>query len=89
MESGDVLIMSGESRLFYHGVPRILPAMSQVWNSKNDSDLKINNKHFIKEIVDKLSDDVEWESFNSYINRARINMNVRQVLLPGQSKLCD
>ncbi|XP_065584536.1 nucleic acid dioxygenase ALKBH1-like [Artemia franciscana] len=31
LESGDVLIMSGESRLCYHGVPRILKSEKQTW----------------------------------------------------------
>ncbi|EEB13228.1 conserved hypothetical protein [Pediculus humanus corporis] len=50
----------------------------------NDSALPIlvesGDVLIMSEIVDKLSDDVEWEPFNSYINRARINMNVRQDL---------
>src|SRR5262249_4545522 len=36
LQSGDILIMSGESRRFYHGVPRILP------NSLPSSDVSMD-----------------------------------------------
>ncbi|ODM96327.1 ABC transporter G family member 23 [Orchesella cincta] len=32
LQSGDIAIMSGESRLSYHGVPKILPANSETWD---------------------------------------------------------
>lgn len=57
--SGDVVVMSGECRLAYHGVPRIF-----------SSDTKF----------DALSEEGSVdEAIASYLNKNRINMNVRQV----------
>ncbi|XP_036339718.1 nucleic acid dioxygenase ALKBH1 isoform X2 [Rhagoletis pomonella] len=33
LRSGDVLVMSGESRLFYHAVPRVMKARDEPWNN--------------------------------------------------------
>ncbi|XP_067011569.2 nucleic acid dioxygenase ALKBH1 [Anabrus simplex] len=38
LRSGDIVIMSGPSRLCYHGVPRILPAASCEWDKVLPSD---------------------------------------------------
>ena len=71
LRSGDVIVMSGNSRLRYHGVPKILYGESKPWK------LKENEKN-----VDK-----DWSEAEAYIAEARINLNIRQVLNPGQLNL--
>ncbi|XP_011862428.1 PREDICTED: alkylated DNA repair protein alkB homolog 1 isoform X2 [Vollenhovia emeryi] len=72
LRSGDVVIMSGSSRLRYHGVPRILPAFKAPWD--DDCDSREGPAY----------DWDDWRKARTYIAEARINMNVRQVLKPGQ-----
>ncbi|KAJ9589644.1 hypothetical protein L9F63_017133 [Diploptera punctata] len=38
IRSGDIVVMTAESRLCYHGVPRILPADETPWTGNNDKD---------------------------------------------------
>ncbi|XP_014215999.1 nucleic acid dioxygenase ALKBH1 [Copidosoma floridanum] len=71
LRSGDVVVMSGNSRLRYHGVPRILYGDSAPWESNDQS----------------LGECNDWKRAKSYISEARINLNIRQVLKPGQSAL--
>lgn len=70
LRSGDIAIMSGKSRLCYHGVPRIALDSSQPWQLGPGSD----------------SED-SWIPFEKYVVSSRININVRQVLRPGQKSL--
>ncbi|KAG8034828.1 hypothetical protein G9C98_007904 [Cotesia typhae] len=70
LRSGDVVVMTGQSRLNYHGVPKILPTDSSTWD--------LDNNFF---------DSDDWSKARSLINQTRININVRQVLKPGQSNL--
>ncbi|XP_029165201.1 nucleic acid dioxygenase ALKBH1 [Nylanderia fulva] len=74
LRSGDVVIMSGSSRLRYHGVPKILSASKTPWDD--------NCEDNICETFSYNYDD--WRKARTYIAEARINMNVRQVLGPGQ-----
>ncbi|XP_017889294.1 nucleic acid dioxygenase ALKBH1 [Ceratina calcarata] len=77
LRSGDVVVMSGKSRLMYHGIPKILSTTEAPWNHEtesNDNDLYA-------------LDPEDWNNARDYISEARINMNVRQVLKPGQSLL--
>ena len=73
LRSGDVIVMSGDSRLRYHGVPKILPDPSMPWVDTADT----NNSR----------SDEDWKNAQSYISKARINLNIRQVLKPGQLRL--
>lgn len=75
LHSGDIVVMSKSSRLSYHGVPKILPAEIQPWEyyENPNPDSRINEE--------------DWCKAKSYIREARINLNVRQVLKSGQSKL--
>lgn len=74
LESGDCLVMTKESRLSYHAVPRILSGSPQRWNDG------------IPE-CDLLDED--WKPFNGYLRDCRININVRQVLPYNQTTLCS
>lgn len=71
--SGDVCVMSGEARLSYHGVPKIL--LDQ--NIKEHFNYSQLTESF------KLSEfyvpDTEWNMFYEYIQNNRINLNIRQV----------
>ncbi|EZA61237.1 Alkylated DNA repair protein alkB-like protein [Ooceraea biroi] len=73
LRSGDVVIMSGSSRLRYHGVPKILPASKTPWDD-NEPDSHESSMYNLE----------DWRKARDYIAEARINMNVRQVLEPGQ-----
>ncbi|KAF7990725.1 hypothetical protein HCN44_000530 [Aphidius gifuensis] len=77
IKSGDVIVMSGESRLRYHGVPKILRDENLNWKQDNPDEANI--------FVD--SDD--WNKASDYIDDARININIRQVLKIGQTSLTD
>lgn len=65
VHSGDIVVMSGQARRCYHGVPRIVPALIKPWT------------------------DDTWENTpcGRYLDSSRINMNIRQVLLPGQTSV--
>ena len=60
LRSGDIIVMSGVSRLCYHAVPRILEARCHLPLPP---------------------------SYQEYINKSRINMNIRQVLQNGVTHL--
>ncbi|XP_015436317.1 PREDICTED: DNA oxidative demethylase ALKBH1 [Dufourea novaeangliae] len=78
LRSGDIVVMSGKSRLRYHGVPKILPATVIPWDQEDSNN---NEEQHCKYLPD------DWNKAKVYISQARINMNVRQVLKPGQSAL--
>ncbi|XP_078035003.1 alpha-ketoglutarate-dependent dioxygenase AlkB [Augochlora pura] len=78
VRSGDIVIMSGESRYRYHGVPKILPATYIPWEEGEAND---NKEQYYKRFPH------DWNKAKAYISEARINLNVRQVLPPGQLTL--
>lgn len=76
LQSGDIVIMSGESRLFYHAVPRVFSDSKMTWNDDED----------INQCSDLPQDEIQeclkqskWDIFNKYLSDSRINLNVRQV----------
>ena len=74
VRSGDVIILSGESRYAYHGVPLILP-MSEACNDTEcelASLLLEDNNNDVKSVGD--------ENVKTYLKTGRLNMNVRQVV---------
>lgn len=82
MHSGDVMVMSGQSRLRYHAVPRILVApqgqtLVEVEGSSPASSLQADS------VVEPLSQE-DWMVCCRYIQSSRVNVTVRQVLAPGQ-----
>ncbi|XP_074660269.1 nucleic acid dioxygenase ALKBH1-like [Tubulanus polymorphus] len=93
--SGDIIVMAGESRLAYHAVPKILPISAHELKDvmfspngtcacKNVSDATVCFKEcLMKNLTD--DDDLEyWAPHVNYLLKSRINMNVRQVLKPGE-----
>ncbi|KAF5302789.1 hypothetical protein FQA39_LY01969 [Lamprigera yunnana] len=82
LDSGDIVVMSKESRLCYHGVPKILQSNAAPWNSKNvDENLDITKLEC--DILQICKDEQNWMPFENYVNNSRINVNVRQVLREG------
>ncbi|KAG9481739.1 hypothetical protein GDO78_010784 [Eleutherodactylus coqui] len=79
MHSGDIMVMSGASRLLYHAVPRILrhpgggilPPCLSAPPSTDDPN--------------QLCSPSDWEVCELYMQFSRINMTVRQVLEAGGS----
>lgn len=76
LNSGDILVMSDDSRLYYHAVPRIFKCERQAWNESED----------VGECSDLDRDDLQeclrgdaWQPFENYIADSRVNVNVRQV----------
>ena len=117
IRSGDVVIMSGVSRLCYHGVPRILSTDKMPWNDvdtvsecpqrsccdrlatcdaedrgsterlRKETNLASIPPYYSSEIIHSYMENSFWEPFGNYLRTSRINMNVRQVLLPGVKSL--
>ncbi|XP_066483950.1 nucleic acid dioxygenase ALKBH1 [Tiliqua scincoides] len=83
MHSGDMMIMSGFSRLLYHAVPRVLPNLEgkplpSCLELPHPTDLPLDS------VIEPCSQEV-WEVCAKYLQASRINMTVRQVLAEGQS----
>lgn len=82
MHSGDIMVMSGPSRLLYHAVPCIVPApagnvlppcLGQRLEAKAQDD----------DIIQSVSEE-DWEVCSWYLQTSRVNVTVRQVLGSGQ-----
>ncbi|XP_067099275.1 nucleic acid dioxygenase ALKBH1 [Osmerus mordax] len=94
MHSGDVMVMSGHSRLLYHAVPRIVPApKGDPLNPTLELDgLDLGPDHGLTQpctqgkspLVRKVSAE-DWAVCSRYIQTSRLNMTVRQVLGPGMA----
>ncbi|KAI1895322.1 hypothetical protein AGOR_G00105110 [Albula goreensis] len=83
MHSGDIMVMSGPSRLLYHAVPRIVPAPAGVpvplplLQGLDEGHPQESLVHWVEE--------EDWEVCTKYIQMSRVNMTVRQVLGSGQA----
>ncbi|XP_021945716.1 nucleic acid dioxygenase ALKBH1 isoform X1 [Folsomia candida] len=95
LRSGDVAVMSGESRLAYHGVPKIFQSKDCPWISSkiispqtNNTNKRLKLEHL--ETNNDCSLNVDWTEFlSSYVAKSRINLNIRQVLFPGHTQLVE
>lgn len=93
--------MSKEARLCYHAVPKILPAATTPWSDRiEELTLKdargtpkvkkyIVNQQGIISMLNKNICNEEWSKFSEYVDKSRINVNVRQVLYEDQRRLDD
>lgn len=63
LKSGDVLLMSGESRYAWHAVPKILPGTCPSWL-----------KDWPGDTVNK-----QYQNWRGWMDNKRINLNVRQM----------
>lgn len=82
IHSGDMMVMSGFSRLLYHAVPRILPNLEgkplpSCLELPLPADLPADS------VIEPCSQD-DWEVCAKYLQGSRINMTIRQVLAKGQ-----
>jgi len=66
IRSGDIMVMGGSSRLVYHGVPRMLEGTM--------------SPEITEAAMHSSSDHLK--NVTEYLSESRININVRQVLLP-------
>lgn len=80
------------SRLRYHGVPRIIQSSNEPWscfqnNSSADQSIHIPELNCTTYPITctNLNDREFYMPFANYVKNARININVRQVLLPNQT----
>ncbi|XP_061609645.1 nucleic acid dioxygenase ALKBH1 isoform X1 [Phyllopteryx taeniolatus] len=83
MHSGDLMVMSGQSRLFYHAVPRIVPTHQKVEALESDR-CGWHSGWQGGAVVERVSEE-DWAVCARYIHSSRINMTVRQVLGQGQN----
>lgn len=83
MHSGDVMVMSGESRLLYHAVPRIVPA-PQGCPALEIEGHSLPSSVQDGAVVQPVSEE-DWAVCSRYIQSSRVNVTVRQVLGHGQS----
>ncbi|XP_036449065.1 nucleic acid dioxygenase ALKBH1 [Colossoma macropomum] len=83
MRSGDIMVMSGSSRLLYHAVPCIIPAPA---SDPLPSCLgqRLGKEAASDGLIEEVSEE-EWEVCSKYLLTSRVNMTVRQVLGPGQT----
>ncbi|TKS86223.1 Nucleic acid dioxygenase ALKBH1 [Collichthys lucidus] len=81
MHSGDMMVMSGQSRLLYHAVPRILPApQGHMASVMEGCSLSLQDSSGVEAVSKE-----DWAVCCRYIQSSRVNVTVRQVLGPGQS----
>ncbi|XP_043552974.1 nucleic acid dioxygenase ALKBH1 isoform X2 [Chiloscyllium plagiosum] len=84
IHSGDIVIMSGRSRLLYHAVPRVVPNLEgkaipsclEQTTTRNSCSDDTNYRQ---------SGEGDWEICMKYLQNSRVNVTVRQVLGVGQS----
>ncbi|XP_053678711.1 nucleic acid dioxygenase ALKBH1 [Anopheles nili] len=97
LRSGDIVVMTGASRHCYHAVPRIctlsdlrsvgIDCGNERWEKSENagslaqSDVAANNQPY------GVQTNVSWKLLEEYIERSRININVRQVLAQNQVSL--
>lgn len=80
LEHGDIVVMTGESRLSYHAVPKILQSDYEgLRNLKLKEPVVSSLDGFDKELLGKINDENFWAPFSRYLSSCRININVRQV----------
>ncbi|XP_076979320.1 nucleic acid dioxygenase ALKBH1 isoform X2 [Tamandua tetradactyla] len=83
MHSGDIMVMSGFSRLLNHAVPRVLPhpegeTLPRCLETSLPAVLPTDS------VVEPCSVE-DWQVCASYLKTARVNMTVRQVLAADQN----
>lgn len=83
MHSGDIMVMSGPSRLLYHAVPRIVVAPG---DAPVPPPLRqgLGRDPPMDSLARRVEED-DWAVCSRYIQTSRINMTVRQVLAPGKA----
>lgn len=85
MHSGDVMLMSGQSRLLYHAVPRILPPPREGPAVEMEEQHPASSSTLQGDTVLEPVSEEDWAVCSRHIHSSRVNVTVRQVLGPGQS----
>lgn len=73
IRSGDIVLLSGHTRSCYHGVPRMIDGTCP--------------SAIITDTDDEEREDELWQTCKEYITHARINMNCRQVIPDGTTRI--
>lgn len=76
LSSGDILVMSEESRLCYHAVPRVFKTDRREWNVNEDMS---QCQDLPQDQIKRSLNEDEWTQFENYLADSRINVNIRQV----------
>lgn len=82
MRSGDVMVLSGQSRLRFHAVPRILVAPPGQTTVEAEGGGPASAPQAAS-VLEPVSPE-DWAACCRYIQSSRVNVTVRQVLAPGQ-----
>nr|XP_055027786.1 nucleic acid dioxygenase ALKBH1 [Misgurnus anguillicaudatus] len=83
MQSGDIMVMSGPSRLLYHAVPCIVPAPAENMLPACLNE-RLKGEAQNDDIIQSVSED-DWKVCSWYLQTSRVNVTVRQVLASGQT----
>ena len=90
LESGDILIMSKEARLCYHGVPRVLEGSFDKERFEKELDLGFEGWREIGVDFDVVNDwklpKNEFRHVLKYLEGNRVNINIRQVFFKGEEE---
>lgn len=78
LNSGDIVVMSKESRLCYHAVPRVFQSDIISWQTNHEEDI-LRCSDLDQQEVKRCLNNEDWKPFNNYLQDSRINVNVRQV----------
>ncbi|KAJ9296206.1 hypothetical protein DTO271G3_5347 [Paecilomyces variotii] len=73
LRSGDAVYMDGKSRFAWHGVPKVLPSTCPMWLQDWPADQNV------------ASQDPRYQYWKGWMSGKRINLNVRQMILPDSS----
>jgi alkylated DNA repair protein alkB family protein 1 len=84
LRSGDAIIMSGESRYFYHGISCLIPPGININSTLPSTSFDHSDSTYSSEFIKSdekydLEDDEEERFIRHYMKWNRINMNVRRV----------
>jgi alkylated DNA repair protein alkB family protein 1 len=95
LRNSDVMLLSGDSRLAFHGIagvlPHPVPLPRGIGPLLHDHAIDLKGidlfEAALEAIRDRPGDDDEEADVHQFLSRHRINMNVRQVLLDGHDQL--
>ena len=81
LRPGDVVIMSGPSRLAYHAMARVLPVSLPAAGT-----VRVSPRHQLQRTPDEPlpSTDADRDALEEFLHTHRININLRQVYPDGQ-----
>ncbi|KAL3266581.1 hypothetical protein HHI36_010745 [Cryptolaemus montrouzieri] len=88
IRSGDIIAMTKQARLCYHGIPKILEERNSIDRRWRHIDL--NEEFYDEHNVLQLCIDTNcWLPYGKFLENSRINVNVRQVLKESQLYLSN